>query len=293
MQLLKLMILALLTSCWTAPRRAQHTTLHEQLESKRANYQRLTYGSAEGCDSLLFSALGTVGGANVDILDYRNSDGQWFRTPEHTCYLEGRSKSTISRDMLLGVYWWAWNNKRLDVLEDLWDYGLARRWKMGDGPASRTILTPLMISTLTAMIEALGGEQHGSWAKIPIYWTSEPEDFQAHLRVLHILLRKQLPTVDFNEDDTLADYADKQPNNALFQYAAGNEHRAITLLLNSPQFPNHRLPTSDDRCEEYIFQRDYGDDWQPCPDENETYLGFDLLFLSQLILGDIDGEVTQ
>ena len=86
------------------------------------------------CDSLLFSALAAVGmQEKIDILAARNEEGQWFRTPAKDCLATGRSGSTISRDMFMGLFWYMFTFNEQDMINELWEYGEAHEWLMGEG----------------------------------------------------------------------------------------------------------------------------------------------------------------
>jgi len=77
-------------------------------------------------------------------------------------------------------------------------------------------------------------------------------------------------------------YQNESPNNALIKalyhkYKDGNQDETIAILLNTSLFPEDRLPNAKDRCEEYLWQRNPGPDWQPC-DSNKIHDGVDFLF---------------
>lgn len=237
----------------------------------------------KACDALLFTALiASTGAGNIDLEAAKQDDGRWFRRPSKDCYATGASKSTISRDMLLGVYWYIWSHKRLDLAQELWQYGSSRSWIMGDGLRNRVTLTPIMVSTLAFLIDRLGGERHSGWMSIPVYWNTAGSGFEWHLKVLHMMLRERLGADDFNVEDTYAEIAAEQPNNPLFRLANKETNKAVELLLNDKWWPNDRLPTNLDRCSAWITERDYGPSWIGCA-EPHKHSGGDLLFVAWLI----------
>jgi hypothetical protein len=73
---------------------------------------------------------------------------------------------------------------------------------------------------------------------------------------------------------------------------------AAQLIVNSPFFPQDRLPTIVERCESYVWQRDDDDNaLMPCgtiyinrhrdDPQSFTHPGADLVFAATLILDEI------
>lgn len=241
----------------------------------------------EKCDSLLFSGLyGTP-----NLLAARDAAGMWHRRslqhPE--CYCAG-SASTISRDMLVGVLWWIWTNKRLDVAEELFSYGRSNSWIMGQGDVSRIYFTPALQATLAEIIFRLGGPNHRAYRGMPQIHASNV-GFAAHLDVLVILLRGEMlgriPAASFN---ILASHFNRNPRNPLFCYAFhrfydGDHDDTTAALMDEAIFPNNRLPTNADRAEPWINQRDPGPDWEPETGAVKIHSGGDFVFVANLLLG--------
>lgn len=240
------------------------------------------------CDATLWSGLVGVSGPSVDLTAALDPDvsGRWYRRPISypECWGNQESRSTISKDMLLGVMYWSVSRQRLDILEDIWEYGESRSWVMGNGRwgGIDTVMNPLWISTLAEAIYKLGGEDHYVWREVRPFF-GEVVDYPAHLQVLIILLRKDLGLVDDGAADILKAHAKRQPRNALFQYAAGCPEKAEELLLNSAWWPEDRLPRASDRKASWLFQRDFGPQWEPT-DSDEEHHGGDFLFLANLLI---------
>lgn len=267
------------------------------------------------CDSLLFSGLlGCVPGIKVDINAAQDVDGKWLRRPKDLppCYdcnnkwnLKDRlvsiykywrehgynkiamqkifelGNSSISRDMLIGLAWYAYFNKRLDISESVIKYALSHKMLMGEGTPTRTLITPGLLSTYAWISYRLGGPSRLLLRYIPDSESKSVVGFQAHLSVLHILLRNKL-TGKNKHKNLLLKHAQREPNNALFQFAAGYKETAKVLLANEKWFPADKLPTSKDRHEAWLFQRDYGSDWQPS-ESNKQHSGGDYLFCYWLV----------
>lgn len=246
---------------------------------------------ADLCDSLLFTGLvEAVDPTGVDLTAAEDPDepGRWYRRPVSSpeCWAAGESRSTISRDGLLGVMWWAWRHGRLDVLERLWTYGASRNWVMGDDDlgGAHTVLTPAYVGTLARLIGELGGARRLPAEQLPVSWGQGLRGYEAHVQVLHALLRGEA-FGHLSEDAVamLAAHAAREPRNPLFQLAAarwaGGSAAALRAALAAPQlWPPDRLPTAADRCEAWLPQRDTDDGWAPCA-SGRTHSGADLRFV--------------
>lgn len=240
---------------------------------------------SDECDSLLFSGLiGCVPEIKVDIEAAFDSDKQtWQRRPiENPCYPCG-SKSSISRDMLLGLAWYAWFNKRLDISEQVIKYALSHWLVMGEGLKSRTILMPGLLATYAEISYRLGGPNRWWLRYCPQIESTSMTGYQAHLSILHVLLRKELTgnSSSLYKRTVKAQY-ERQPNNPLYAYAAGDIDKAVQLLSDERYWPSDRLPTERDREANWLFQRDEGEAWLPGYG-NKVYSGGDYIFLTYLI----------
>lgn len=283
----------------------QASSLPQSLIDKRNLYLNLTkaeqgyagFTDLDNCDSVLYSGLLGAGGAVVDLTAARLADGTWTRNPTRDCYADGGSDSTFSRDMFMGLLWWTFENSRLDVAQATYDYcALQPTFTVtgcifGQGSLfdPKYIITQNGLATLTRLITTLGGSDHPVIDNLYTKESSGLVGFEANLAVLHILLRGRLEnSVSDLNLAVLKEQADRQPQNALFQFAYhkytdGDQTSAIAVLENEQYFPADRLPTSADRCEEYLWQRDYGKDWIPC-DDGKTHPGADFLFLTQQLM---------
>lgn len=277
---------------------------------------------------LFSGLLGCVNGFTVDIEAARGSSGRWYRRPwawlssrkcykswlptnkerlipklfrmiSYKCFLplvpweqivkENWYKgSTISRDMLLGLAWYAWHNKRLDISEDVIKYAMKHWGVMGEGDPARVNIMPSLFATFCWISYKLGGPKR-SWARwIPVS-NSLQKDYKAHLQVLHILLRRSVVgEISERNAEILKKQAARQPNNPLFAAACGDVSKAVRLLGDPQLWPQERLPTSADRKESWLLQRDYGPDWKPSGKlPIKTHSGADLIFCYALATGDL------
>jgi hypothetical protein len=195
---------------------------------------------------------------------------------------------------MMGLIWWMYTTKNLTEAIALRNYAQEHYLKMGEGD-SRVLMSPALYSTLLMVIERLEGKLVTS--NMLMVWDKTLGGYRSHLTILHILLRAELlGYVSPDELGVIITYADKQPNNALFQFAYakymnGDYSKTINLLLDLPQFPDDRLPTNMDKCEHWLWQRDYSDtkDWVPCPDRNIEMNGGELLLVARWVL-DVIGK---
>lgn len=246
------------------------------------------------CDSLLFSGLYGAAGADVNIEAARDATGKWHRRPlAHPECFPKDSQSEISRDMYLGLLWYIWEYQRLDLAEDLFAYGEENNWIMGEGLVSRTYFTPGLQATLAELIYRLGGENHYVYRSTPQSYAKN-DGFAAHLDALHILLRaKMMGEIEDKALEIVAYNYNRMPSNPLFAYAYhlyvdGDQTYTMGILLNEAYFPADRLPTTHDRCESWLSQRDVGPDWEPCglDQSAKEHSGGDFLFVANLLLKD-------
>jgi hypothetical protein len=299
-----LLILSLLT-CGRAGNKPHTTTADlTRLQAKSDTYQSLIahHRDSEGfilteeCDSLLFTGLYGAGIGNVNITAARDGVGQWYRRPGQDCGPKwGNSRSTISRDMFIGLYWYVWRSKDLKTARELLEYATSHSFTMGSIPSEGTVgellLNSSMIATLAELVFRLGGENHYILREYPAIFSPGATGFVAHLQVWHILLRGELlGEIPDSYYSILKSQAERQPNNPLYlaaysKYKDGNQAQAISLLLDSPVWPADRLPSSYEICAEWVVQRDFSTkDWAPCPERNESYLGAELVAITELII---------
>lgn len=293
--MLKYLLILLLFSCSKSEKK-ESAPAPDPLLAKRDFYlsvqsQALNeHGYAHSrCDSVGFTALCKAAGGCKDADLFKSEDnGRWYRSPEKDCFDKGESQSDFSKDMALMLFVQLYKSKDLPALARFKAYVDANRYVLGrptdtaEG-ISRVIMSPSLILTMERLYKYLSGSWSGT--PIPTEEAAIPvinRGFLAHLDVLKIWLDGELT----GETDDVADFilrsqVERQPKNAVFQaayhaYRDGDQTKTAEILLDESLFPSDRLPASRDRCEEYLFQRDYGDDWKPCEKE-ETHDAVDFL----------------
>ena len=253
------------------------------------------------CDGLLFTSLWSISCGYGDVGDFQDpaKPGYWHRNPKRDCYVAGSpnpdngAKSSISKDMILGLLYYIWKTKNDGYADGLIAYGEANSWLMGDAidaktRISRTLLSPGLIDLLYAIQNSLGLQSQGDTSGDAFFVN---KDFQAHLDVIRILLEGSVKgSISAVQAAVLDAQADRNTDNALFvaaaaRYGKATAKDAITFLLDSPHFPNERLPTAAEHCEPYLFQRDKGKDWQPC--EGGTHDGTDFVVAASILDGSL------
>ncbi len=257
------------------------------------------------CDGLLFTSLHGLACDYVDIGQFQKEPGVWKRSPSKDCFAMGESKTGISRDMLTGLIFLAWNRGNLEILEDLIEYGENNNWDMCDGEylsekwrLGRCIMSPTLKATLYEVATKLGYEC-GSRCKlarsVPQVWDPHETGFRAHLLQLQILLRGLVQGgINDNQLEQLNWQRERAPDNALFQathalYTDGDFSHAIRILLDTNHFPEQSLPTTAQHCSSYLWERDPGSDYQPC-EPLKYHDGTDFLLVSAIILGELRGQ---
>ncbi len=301
----RFMLAFLLLSCSKAPSIAEHETVQPlaEISARAKDYLDLTRRSLDvdtfitapfdrHCDSLLFTSLYiAAGGQGVNLVRAKDGSGLWQRHPRRDC------SSTISKDMYIGLFTALWHQRDLGEVNALIKTAEAHNWVMGDGPAGEVVLTPNLAATLYEMRFRLGGPD-GLGRRL---YNDQAEGknltgFEAHLQVVHTLLRgSMLGGVTPAQLEHLKRHAERQPHNVLFlaayhRYSGGDQAEAIRLW---PTFcPAGRLPTTADRCDDYLWQRDEKpSDWAPCPRAPEpelTFTGVDCEVAAALLAGVLD-----
>lgn len=244
------------------------------------------------CDSLLHTGLlGVHKKIKVNITAAELSPGQWLRRPINydECYKSGESRSTISRDMLLGLIWYSVYNDRLDILENLWDYGVNHFWIMGEDDTGgfHTIMNSKMISLLARSIKYLGGNYSKFWVNTPIKFSDNCGGYVCHLTALQIgLLAKINGGVSESEFKVLKQLKNRNPNNILYQtlyhkYLDGDYTKVYNLI--DSKYPPNRLPNNLDWGDDWPVQRDDDDPGLRPSRETRQHSGGELLFVLALI----------
>jgi hypothetical protein len=276
-----LLILLTLAAC---SKKAPHTSTPNNAIVEKANlYKALHKGWAHGggCDSLGFTSLCKIAGGcdEANILDAEGEPGRWYRNDSHTCFDDGKSASDISKDMfaMLLPYLYSIGDKK--NLEEIYAYGKDKGWVMGRGPISRTVMTPPMIFMLQRM---LGKSEKTVEMQVM------KAGYEKHLDVISFYSQTLYKNgMDLTDYETLRKYAEESPRNALTQalyhrHKDGNQDKAIAILMGESLFPNDRLPTPKDRCEQYLWQRDETvKDWAPC-DTVDVHDGVDFLIAAKI-----------
>lgn len=274
--MLKLFIILLLVSCGKhEPKKP--TQVNPDVVAKAELYKSLSKGWAHqgGCDSLGFTSLCKLSGGcgEAVITDAEGEPGRWYRNPGKECY-PSNSKSDISKDMFIMLLPYLYASGDKQNIQEIYDYGQKNGWVMGRGYLSRTYLTPPIVLLLQQML--------GLWGVETPTKEVTKAGFEKHLDAIYLINKWMVnKSIDSLQLAQIKQYKEENPSNALMQaiyhkFSDGDQSDAIAILLDESLFPRDRLPTAKDRCEEYLWQRDYGDDWKPC-DSDKVHDGVDYL----------------
>lgn len=289
------LLLLLVVACGEKHKPQKTPNPLEALDQKAERYLGLSsmvqdrFGFLPGCDSLLFTSLYKLGGAAVDIKQARDADGKWHRHPARNCFPK-ESRTEISRDMWLGAMLVAWFTRDLAMAQSMVNY-VETHDKLGASDGSidgnnRVSTNPQFEGLLYRLRYKLGGSYHGK-VETPQTWL--PADgFEQSLQMLRLFL-----VADMNGSvsqimlNTLRAETNNRPDNAVFwalraKYdpeLAGDQENALRILADEQLFPTDTLPTTSNRCVEYLFHHEKNDDdWLPCPEKALVHSGTDLLF---------------
>jgi hypothetical protein len=282
---MKFLLILLLAGCTKHQSKAP-TVVNSAIVEKAELYKSLhkDWAHGGGCDSLGFTALCKLSGGCIDanIFDAESSSepGRWYRNASQKCFDEGKSASDISKDMFAMLLPYLYSTGDQTNLQEIYNYGKAKGWVMGRGPASRTIMTPPMIYMLQVMINKV---EPISATESLVKEMAAKAGYERHLDVMSFYSQTLYKTgMDLTDYETLRKYAEESPRNALIQalyhsFKDGDQSKAIEILMDETLFPSDRLPTAQDRCEEYLWQRDdVPKDWAGC-DTLEVHDGVDFI----------------
>lgn len=253
------------------------------------------------CDSMLFSSLlhrTKLSKSYPWIMAAFDRNYMAHRRPlKYPPCCPNDSSSTFSRDMATGVLWafaldaygYKFRNRSV-LLAFKWYEALKKNdFIMGHGNITRLYMGPGLQATLAEIIAEKTLKR-----KFFQIWPTNLKGYELHLNVLHILIRgRLLGGISHRMLKVLKRATQDGPNNALFQYAYakytnGDYYKAFATLSLESLFPSHRLPTTGDRQEGWLWQRDDGDDWKPDLIGQEVeHTGGDFIFVASLILESI------
>lgn len=270
-----LAILAVLVSCSKATEKPKAGPL-SKIEELRSAYEKKKdeakekfdketgWPSKEDCDGTLWAGLARAAGVDsvaISLADYGN--GKIHRRPGKPCWEGGKdlgSKSTVSRDMLLGYFWGQWAARDFAKLRDVAQYGEHHNWVMGEPfpeEAGRVLMTGNLIGLLGRLLKKDGTDK--IYRKIQPLHSKSDTDYVRHLTVLFILLDgearegeryewdaqvrmtypPEVTTMDVkpSEKELLRWHAEKDPNDALFGvafhlYEDGDFNKVADQLLD-------------------------------------------------------------
>jgi len=307
--MLRILILAIaLVGCGKKEKPIEPVSASEQLREKFEIYKRSDFLKAanaanekstwlfKSCDATLFEGLRSIYQNGVNLMQARLNEGVWLRRSKGlgNCYEQrdrlGRrlSRSQISRDMLLGVAWWIYKNDRPDLAQEIVDYADSNGDVMGPGAPTRTGIGVVLKATFLKLAKMDRADSH-----YPVAVTGFESGFERHLAAWHLMLRSEI------EGGLASGYhwwiekqVKQQPQNPLFRmmkarFITGDYDPAAESLLNETYFPASRVPGTREFCDEWIIQRDMGDNWRPCVSKNKEWTGAAWLSVASWVIPKI------
>lgn len=149
------------------------------------------------CDGLLWAGLAKAAGIELDLDLAEYSPGELHRRPRPPCWENGEdkgSKSTISRDMVLGWLWAKWRDKDAAAIKRFQDRAESKNFVIGQ-PYPERIGETLLTGNLIGLLGRISCEM---FKNCPIYRKIEPvhskssTDYVQHLTVLFIVLNGEV-----------------------------------------------------------------------------------------------------
>lgn len=270
------------------------------------------------CDAALYTGLHGMVCNYVTITQFESAEepGKMCRRPGCVCFQNGKdtgSDSNWSKDMATGAQGNQAVRPDFELLSRIVKYGEDNNWVVCQGKdstatLSKCVMSPKIISRWYDLrdranpnLRLTSEDSHERYLNlVETYGDRQDEDaigvktdFRAHLDILGIvnewLIHGAISSFSMT---TLRKQAEREPKNLLYQSAFTRFHgggRTDVAKALLEMFPADRLPTSNDWCEDYIFQRDYmrgsevNNDWLPC-DGNHTYTGTDFLLAAWLLI---------
>lgn len=277
---------------------AQQSVVPQDIQDKIKIYQELSktaldkYGFVHGkCDSVGFTSLCLASGgcSSTDVFQ-AEVNGRWYRHAEHDCLATKESKSDMSRDHILMLLTLFQKTKQIEPIKRMRSYLEANNWQLGDHDGSVDGINRVQALGFSKYIIDMSSGQLGLTPPEKKLTDVIPDKkgFEAHLEVLTIRLESAIyGAITGAQKNELRKQAQRVPRNALFvcmdkRFSGGDLTQGWEILRDETLYPKDRLPSSKERCTDYLNQRDYGKDWEPCPDENVTHAGVDFLFAAEV-----------
>lgn len=303
--ILKLLIFSLLFGCTKDNKTGERPEITE-LRDRKALYCELSeslYNQWEKtldpkCDAALFTALHGLACGYVSVTQFESEDepGKLCRRPGCSCYdnwAEGQpgSDSGFSKDMATGLQLFLATRPNPGLAERIVEYGKAEKWVVcsADTAAAKAGKCLMSLNII---------KRWGKIAELPVDPSQGssliPTEFAAHLQILSALVDNQVyGGISDSSLGAIKAQAEREPNNLLFQAASsrftGKPSPFWVAKRLIEKFPAEGLPTTDDYCTPYLYQRDemrdgkVNPDWLPCPGK-KTHSGTDFLLAAWVIL---------
>ena len=227
--------------------------LRVEYAAKRAELATLTddrggWPSVMDCDAVLWAGEAAAAGLDVDLARAEHAPGEVHRRPAKPCWTpdagDTGSRTTISRDMLLGYLAGVWAQQDVGALQRLAAYGEAHDWVMGQPLADgRTWMGFNLQGLLGRMLAHFGADK--AYRYLPTSYAVLPAaDYERHLLALGVYLQGDVSQgVDGEMMARLDELEAAEPDNFFFSAVrsvyTGDATRAVELLLADAPAPTY------------------------------------------------------
>lgn len=274
----------------TGPSKDQHAIYVDGVQAE-LDGRGLVLMAGDLDDSALFSCLAYAAQAVDFDVSLFFDHGKPLRHPDVS---PDNAASPTSKDMQQGLLWCLYampdRAEALAIITEWIDYGLAHQTPVGwvfctpeetaaygISPANylgMCVATPALIHDIYLLAKHLGydcGFACQAWMlagsrdlekELQALLSISPLGYEKHLMVISTL-RNGLIHGGVSDISLmfLKMAADSNPDNALYQasyhtFHDGDQSTAMSALQNIAYFPLERLPTDEEYCEYYLFQRD-------------------------------------
>lgn len=285
--------------------------MHRRLSIKAEKYKEWAMKQTDEyewvgskCNGLFWNTIFVMVGGWAPITEAQSLEtkGKWNFHPARDCLpakvagARTGALSTIDELNLTALTLHFYREKNTQGILDLIAYGEGHNWYMGESVDEETAwretkMKDNLKNTLYNIRKKLSGENLpeglAEWQMPPFNLKGE----KAFAAGFEIFTRMQVRGAASAEDiGWFRYYSAREPRNGFLQavYAQITDNyfrSALDIGLNNKYFPQDRLPSTKDRCEEFLFRIEQNSPgFKPCPPA-KIHSGIDLLLLNGIVNG--------
>lgn len=261
------------------------------------------------CDSLFYTALMTASGgayAKVELGEDKTQPGKWYRDNLHECFSNrvfGKTPSatsTIDEANFLGLLFWAQQKREAKKLENIIVYSELSNWQVGEAIDPETAWVDTKIKTNLQSTVFLVRDTVAGRAAAKDQWQLYDTDsigtkaFNEGLEIYMRIVANKKATKE--EKNWFKFHHNRQPKNPFYAAVYGvlentRKNQAVDILMDESVFPSDRLPSSANRCADFILNVDSNDpSMKPCSKARRKHTGLDLILVHAILSGKFEGD---